>query len=158
MDKMTRSILAGTLGGLAAGAAMTGLMVASQAFGMDQADDAVRIARRTGSQLGLGRRRLDERPSVQEEAVAQGGHLALSAALGAAYGAVHRRIGLPAIPSGLLLGLGFYPVAFGVAGPLLGITEKPWEAQPRLLGQRAAFHAMFGIVTALVTKQLARVL
>ncbi len=157
MNRTTRGIVAGTLGELAAGAAMTGLMIATQLTGLDQADDAVRIARRTWSQLGLGRR-LDERPSVQEEAVAQGGHLALSAALGAAYDAFHRRIGLPAIPSGLLLGLGFYPIAFGVAGPLLGITEKPWEAQPRLLGQRAAFHAMFGVVTAPATKQLARVL
>ena len=158
MDKTTRDIVAGTLGGLAAGAVMTGLMIASQAAGMDQADDAVRIARRAGSQLGIGRRRLDEKPSVQEEAVAQGGHLALSAGLGAAYGAFQRWVGLPTVPSGLLLGLGFYPIAFGVAGPLLGITEKPWEAEPRLLGQRAAFHAVFGIVTALVAKQLTRVL
>lgn len=158
MNSMTRGIVAGTLGGLAAGAVLTAAMIGSQAAGLDEADDMVRIGRRAGERLGVGRRRLDERPSVQEEAAVQGAHLALSAALGALYGAMHRRIGLPTVVSGLALGLGFYPLAFGVAGPLLGVTEKPWEAEPRLLGQRAALHAVFGIVTALVTKQLARVL
>lgn len=156
MDRTTRGIVAGTVGGLVAGVVLTGAMIGSQAAGMDKADDMVRIGRRAGRQLGVGRRRLDERPSVQEEAAVQGAHLALSAAIGALYGAFQRRVGLSAVPSGLLLGLGFYPLAFGVAGPLLGVTEKPWEAEPRLLGQRAVLHAVFGVVTALVTKQVAR--
>ncbi len=158
MNRTTRGIVAGTLGGLAAGVLLTGAMVGSQAAGLDKADDMVRIGRRTGERLGIGRRRLDERPSVQEEAVVQGAHLVLSAVLGALYGAAYRRVGLSTVPSGLLLGLGFYPIAWGVAGPLLGITEKPWEAPPRYLVQRGLFHSLFGIATALVTKQLARVL
>lgn len=156
MNRTTRSIVAGMLGGVAAGAVLTGAMVGSQAAGLDKADDMVRIGRRAGERLGIGRRRLDERPSVQEEVVAQGVHLALSAALGALYGAAYRRLGLSVLPSGLLLGLGFYPLAWGVAGPLLGVTEKPWEAPPRYLVQRGLFHAVFGIATALATKQLVR--
>lgn len=156
MDRTTRGIVAGTAGGLVAGLVLTGAMLGSQAAGLDKADDMVRIVRRAGRELRLGRRRLDERPSVPEEAAAQGLHLALSAAIGAVYGAFHRRIGLSAVPSGLLLGLGFYPLAFGVAGPALGVTEKPWDTEPRLLGQRALLHAVFGVVTALVTRQVAR--
>lgn len=158
MNRTTRNIVAGTLGGLAAGVVLTGAMVGSQAAGLDKADDMVRIGRRAGERLGIGRRRLDERPSVQEEAVVQGVHLALSAALGTLYGAAHRRVGLSTVPSGLLLGLGFYPMAWGAAGPLLGVTEKPWEAPPRYLAQRGLSHAVFGVVTALATKQFVRVL
>ncbi len=156
MDRATRNIVAGTVGGLVAGAVLTGAMVGSQAAGMDKADDMVRIGRRTSQQLGITHRRLDERPSVQEEATVQGAHLVLSAAIGALYGAFHRRFGLRPVPAGLLLGLGFYPLAFGVTGPLLGITEKPWDTPPRFIAQRGVLHAVFGVVTALVTKGVAR--
>jgi len=156
MDRTTRNIVAGTVGGVVAGLVLTGAMLGSQAAGMDEADDMVRIVRRAGRELRIGRRRLDERPSVPEEAAAQGLHIGLSAVIGALYGAFHRRLGLSAVPSGLLLGLGFYPLAFGIAGPALGITEKPWEAEPRLLAQRGVLHVVFGVVTALVTRGVAR--
>jgi len=156
VDRAMRNIVAGAAGGLAGGALLTALMLGSQAAGMDKADDVIRIGRRAGRQLRLGRRRLDERPSIPEAATFHGAHLALSAAIGALYGAFHRRLGLSAVPSGLLLGLGFYPLAFGVAGPALGITEKPWEAEPRLLAQRGVLHAVFGVVTAVVTEGIAR--
>jgi hypothetical protein len=156
MDRTTRGIVAGTAGGLVAGAVLTGAMLGSQAAGLDKADDMVRIVRRAGTELHIGRRRLDERPSAPEEAAAQGLHLARSAAIGALYGAFHRRFEQWPVASGLLLGLGFYPLAFGVAGPLLGVTEKPWEAEPRLIAQRGLLHAVFGVITALVTRGVAR--
>ena len=65
-------------------------------------------------------------------------------------------LGLPAQPAGLVLGLGFYPLAHWLAGPLLGVMRPPWRQRPAKMAQRVALHAVFGAVTALVADRLDR--
>ena len=96
------------------------------------------------------------RPTLREEAAAEGGHLLLSAALGGGFGVLRRGLGLSAQPAGLVLGLGFYPLAHWLAGPLLGLMRPPWRQRPAKIAQRVALHAAFGAVTALVADRLDR--
>lgn len=55
-----------------------------------------------------------------------------------------------------MFGLGLYPLAHWLVGPLLGLTRVPWREPPMKLGQRAVLHAVFGSVTALVADRLGR--
>lgn len=150
-----RDLTTGALGGLAGGLVLTAVMLlAERATG--QPSDGVVMFRRGEQQLGLSHRRLSARPGLREEVAAESGHLLLSAALGGGFGVLRRGLGLSAQPAGLVLGLGFYPLAHWLVGPLLGLMRPPWRQRPAKMAQRVALHAVFGAVTALVADRLDR--
>ena len=150
-----RDAAAGVIGGLAGGLALTAVMLlAERATG--EPSDGVAMLRRGQRQLGTSSRRDAARPTLREEAMAEGGHLLLSAALGGGFGVLRRGLGLSAQPAGLVLGLGFYPLAHWLAGPLLGLMRPPWRQRPAKMAQRVVLHAAFGAVTALVADRLDR--
>lgn len=151
-----RDAATGAVGGLAGGLVLTAAtLLAKRALG--EPSDGVRMLRRGERQLGLAaRRRAAARPTLREELAAEGGHLLLSAALGGGFGVLRRGLGLPAQPAGLVLGLGFFPLAHWLAGPLLGLTRPPWRQRPVRMAQRVLLHAVFGSVTAFVADRLER--
>ena len=155
MRKDNREALAGAVGGLVGGAVLSLAFLALERAGGENSD-LVQIGRRGAARLGQPHRPLPARPSAAEELAVHGGHLVLSGVLGMGYAVLRRGFALPTLPSGLLFGLGVYPVAFGVLGPLLGITKAPWQEKPRLLAQRAAAHGAFGVLTALTADRTAR--
>ena len=71
-------------------------------------------------------------------------------------GILRRGLGTTAPKAGLLLGLGFHPIAFGLLGPLLGVTRKPWREAPSKVGQNILMHAVFGAVTGFVADRIER--
>ena len=95
-------------------------------------------------------------PDAEERTVGHAGHLLLSAALGSGLGIIRRGLGTTAPKAGLLLGLGFYPMAFALLGPLLGLTRPPWRERPGKVGQNILMHAAFGAVTGLVADRVER--
>jgi hypothetical protein len=86
---------------------------------------------------------------------AHAGHLTLSAIAGAAYGAMPPRGARP-VPAGLAFGLGFFALAYGLVGPALGVTPKPWRGSPGSFLRQGMLHALFGVTTAAVADGLAR--
>lgn len=151
----TRDLVTGAAGGLAGGLVLTAVMVLSERM-TGQPSDAVAMFRRGERQLGLPHRRQTARPTLREEVASEGGHLLLSAVLGGGFGVLRRGLGLSAQPAGLVLGLGFYPLAHGLVGPLLGLMRPPWRQRPVKMAQRVLLHAVFGSVTALVADRLDR--
>jgi hypothetical protein len=150
-----RDAALGAIGGLAGGLVLTAAMLlAERATG--EPSDGVRMLRRGERQLGLPHRRMAARPTLGEEVAAEGGHLLLSALLGAGFGVLRRGLGVPPQQAGLVLGLGFYPLAHWLAGPLLGLMRPPWRQRPARMAQRVASHAVFGAVTAFVADKLER--
>jgi hypothetical protein len=92
---------------------------------------------------------------LQEEGAAHGGHLALSAASGALYGAL-RPDGAAPVEAGLAFGMGFLVLAYGAAGPALRLAPPPTRDAPARNLQHVMVHALFGIATALVADRLQR--
>ena len=87
--------------------------------------------------------------------VLHAGHLALSVASGALYGAL-KPAGAPPVEAGLAFGAGFLALAYGGAGPALRLTPPPWRDTPANNVQHAVVHALFGIATALVADRIER--
>jgi hypothetical protein len=158
MERDTREVLAGAIGGLVGRLAVSGLLLAAEAAGVDPASDLVKMQRRAAGKLRRPHRAVEAPATPGEEAVGQGWHLVLSAGLGAVYGLLRRRIDLPPAGAGAAFGLAFYPLAFGLAGPALGLTKRPWEERPTMLVRRALVHLVFGAVTGLATDRAARYL
>ena len=92
---------------------------------------------------------------LEEEGAAHGGHLALSAASGALYGAL-KPAGIAPVGAGLAFGMGFLALAYGAAGPALRLTPPPTRDTPANNLQHVALHALFGVATALVADRLER--
>lgn len=155
MRRDARDAAAGAAGGLAAGAVLSGIMLLLERSGRGPSD-LVLMERRGARELGLPRRSMDAPPGAGEQATGHAGHLLLSAALGAGLGIVRRGLGTTAPKAGLLLGLGFYPIAFGLVGPALGLTRPPWRERPAKAGQNILLHAVFGAVTGFVADRIER--
>jgi len=150
-----RHALAGAAGGLAAGVMTSAIMLAMQAK-EGGASELGRLERRAAGRLGLPHRDEAAPAARAEEALAHGGHLALSALAGAGYGLATRHDSASPVLAGLAFGLGFHLLAFGLVGPAMGVTPKPWRDSASNQLQHAALHALFGVVTGVVTQQLAR--
>ncbi|WP_218013775.1 catalase family protein [Rubellimicrobium rubrum] len=149
MNETMRHVVAGAAGGLAAGVLLSGV-IAGMGAAQGQASELVTLGRRT-----LHRDQGPDQPgTATEEALAHGGHLALSALAGAGYGAVHRGGG-SSLGAGLAFGLGFWAIAYGVVGPSLGMTPKPWRDAPSSLAQHALLHGAFGVATAVAADRIA---
>ena len=156
MENLTREVTAGAAGGLAGGIVLTGAMLAAERLGLVDKSLPVKVERWTAYHAGVDPEDLKGPVTIGEEAVAHSGHLVASAALGATYGVLRARYDAPAVSSGLVFGLGLFALNLGVIGPALTITRKPWNERPRILGQRAVLHALFGVVTAVVAERIAR--
>lgn len=146
-----RHALAGATGGLAAGALLSAI-IGGMAARRGEASELARLERR----IGLSPYDEDEGPHLREEAGGQAGHLALSVVAGAGYGLAVRNADAPPVVTGLAFGLGFHVLAYGLFGPVLGVTPKPWRDKPSDQLQHLALHAVFGVVTGLLTGRLAR--
>ena len=153
MNRDTRDAVAGAVGGLVAGAVLSGAMLLLER-GSGRPSDLVAIERRGARQLDLPRRRVGAAPGAGEQAAVHAGHLLLSTALGSGLGILRRGLGTTAPKAGLLLGLGFYPIAFGLVGPLLGLARPLWRERAGTVGQRLLMHAAFGVVTGLVADRI----
>lgn len=155
MSAAVRDLVAGTVGGLAGGVAISAMMLAMERQS-GTPSELVRLGRKTAERLDTPHRRRNADPDLGEQAMSHGGHLALSVAGGVAYPALRRVTGLSTLPAGLLFGLGFYLLAWGGAGPALSLTPTPAQEGPAKIGQRLMIHAVFGAVTAFVADRLAR--
>jgi hypothetical protein len=45
-------------------------------------------------------------------------------------------------------------LAYGVVGPAVGVTPKPWRDSPGSLAQHGLLHAVFGVGTAILADRL----
>ena len=156
MNRDARDAVAGAVGGLVAGAVLSGAMLLMERGGGGRPSDLVRIERRGARELGLPHRPMRAAPDAGEEAAVHAGHLLFSTVLGAGLGLLRRGLGTTAPKAGLLLGLGFYPIAFGLLGPLLGLTRPPWRERAGAVGRNLLMHAVFGAVTGLVADRVER--
>ena len=142
--------LAGAIGGLAAGAALTAMMEAALRLGLIQEPLPEKVEGWAEDEFGFG----SGHSSAERKMVAQSAHLLASAGLGALYGALRPRRG-SIFPEGPLFGLGIYAASLAGAGPALGITQGPWAESPAVSGRRVMMHLIFGTITAAVTEKIA---
>lgn len=154
MQAPVRHALAGAAGGLVAGAVLSGILAGTAAAERGPSELA-RLERRSAGRLGLDHRGEWEGPDATEEAVGHAGHLALSAVAGAGYALVARD-DTPAVPAGIAFGLGFYALCYGLLGPALRVTPPPTRETTSNLVVRGLNHLLFGVVTAVVARGVAR--
>lgn len=153
VERAIRKFGAGVAGGTVAGALLSGLfLVLERASGKPSV--LVELGRKTAAKLGSPYRYNPARVAPEEQMMSHGGHLALSAAMGAAYPAVRSLPGLGGAGGGLLFGAAFYPLLWGLLGPSLGLTPTPREEGAATVAQRIGLHALFGLVTALITNAI----
>lgn len=76
--------------------------------------------------------------------------------MGSGFGVLRRGLGTTAPRAGLLLGLGFHPLAFAALGPLLGLARPPWRDRPSEAGQNILVQAVFGAVAGFVADRIER--
>ena len=139
--------IAGLAGGLLLSVVMLGMEVASGG-----PNELVRLQRRSLARLTGGGD--EDAPSGRgEQLTSHGGHLALSAATGALYG-LSKPAETSALVGGAGFGTGFYALAYGVLGPVLGVTPPLWRDKPASIAQHGAFHLVFGLITALLTPRI----
>ncbi len=145
-------IVAGAIGGLAAGLMMSAVMTAGKQTGMIEEPLPLKFERKFEEAAGLEEQ---ERPGpTQAMVLSQAEHLLFSAALGAGYGVLNGMLDLPPIPTGPLYGLGIYTLMLGGVGPALDVTAGPWNEAPQTAGRRVMMHAVYGMVTALVYERV----
>lgn len=157
MSAGARRMAAGAAGGLAAGAMLSVVMMGMQVR-QGGPSELGRLERRAASRAGLSHRPESAAASAGEEIGAHAGHLALAALAGAGYGLATRGDGASPVLGGMVFGLGFHALAYGLLGPALGVTPAPWRDSAANQVQHAALHAMFGVATALVTDRVDRAL
>ena len=132
-------------GSLVAGLAISALMLAKER-GSGEPSDLVVWERKGARDVGLSPRRGEA--DGLEQAVAHGGHLALSALGGAAYAAAFEE-DAPVVASGLAFGSAFYVACHWVLGPLLRLKPPEWREPPEAVTQHLVVHAVFGVLIAL---------
>ena len=142
----------GAVGGLAGGLLVSAVLLLKQAF-TGQPSDLVQLQRKLVSPRTPSWMQGDA--GLEEEGAAHGGHLALSAASGALYGAL-KPAGVAPVGAGLAFGMGFLALAYGAAGPALRLTPPPTRDTPANNLQHVALHALFGVATALIADRLQR--
>ena len=154
MKQTRRRIGSGALGGIAGGAVLTAVLLGMER-GSNTPSDIVKLGRKTASALGSPYQHQDTMPSLDEQLRYHGGHLALSAVMGATYPALRSLPVLRGPGGSLLYGAAFYLLFWGVLGPRLRLTPTPRQEGVATVAQRVGFHALFGLVTALVADALA---
>ena len=154
LNGSARKVVAGAVGGLAAGALLSALFLGMEGAS-GEPSDLVKLKRRIGRMVGRAEHRDRARPGAGDQAASHGGHLALSLAAGAAYGAAKPSAASPLV-AGSVFGAGFYALAYGVLGPALRITP-PLRTDNSSSGVRHGLvHVLFGVTTAIVADRVAR--
>jgi uncharacterized membrane protein YagU involved in acid resistance len=158
MSRTWRSAAAGASGGVAGGAVMTALMtqvaprlvpdklLPSRPAPLRVVDRAEEL---TGSQAA----------PHEKKVAALAAHLGYSAASGAAYALLAPRLGswdVPAPAAGAAFGLLVWAVSFEALLPALGVMLRTTQQPPARWPAPLVGHAVFGIVTAVVTQGLER--
>ena len=141
-------------GGLVAGLGISAMLIAGERKS-DKPSELADIERAGAHRLGFHPPLDGTLPGGYEQAVIQGGHLALSAAAGAAYAAVTDQ-NADVLVSGIAFGLAFYAAMHWIAGPALGLKKPEWQADRGTMGMHALNHVVFGLVTALGAKLASR--
>ena len=139
-------------GGLVAGLGISEMLIAGERK-TDKPSELAEIERAGAHRLGFHFPVNGTLTDSYEQAVIQGGYLALSAA--AAYAAVTGR-NSNLLLSGVGFGLAFYAAMHWMAGPALGLKKPEWQADKRTVGMHAFNHFVFGLVTALGAKLASR--
>ena len=154
MERTARRIGSGALGGLAAGAMLTALMLGIERSS-DTPSDIVRLGRKAANALGSPYLHQESMPALDEQLRYHGGHLVLSAAMGSTYPALRSLPVLRGPGGSLLFGAAFYLLFWGLLGPRLRLTLTPRQEGTATVAQRVGLHALFGLVTGLVADGLA---
>lgn len=134
-------------GGLIAGLGITAMLMAGERKSR-RPSELAELERTGAERLGLETPSADTLPDAREQAIVQGGHLALSALAGAAFAASIDEEA-PVIASGIGFGLAFYGVAHWLVGPLLGLKRPEWQSGGKTIAMHTLNHVGFGLVTAL---------
>ena len=125
LNRGLRGVVAGTVGGLAAGLLLSAIMVGLEAAS-GEPSDLVKLRRRLDANLGLAEVPDEADPDGAEQLVAHGGHMLLSGVSGALYGALAPEEASPLV-AGSIFGGVFYLLAYGVAGPAAGVSPPLWR-------------------------------
>lgn len=145
-----RNLVAGAIGGLIAGAALSGAMLAGRRLGMlhktlgEHSEDW--LDRNFASRAHVG-----ETGTFLAD---MGDHFAASAMFGAAFGAAYPSVERHPIAAGALYGMALYAVNIASVAPVLGITKGETAEPPSVTLQRLGLHVLFGVVTAIATAAL----
>ena len=147
--------LAGAVvGSLAAGLGLTAmLMVQEKKTG--KPSELTDLERKGAAKLGQRTPPADRLPTAREQAVIQGGHLALSALAGVVYAATTDD-DAGVVSSGVVFGLAFYAVAHWITGPALRLKQPEWQSDLPTIGMHTANHVLFGFATAAGARVAAR--
>ena len=132
-----RSVTAGAVGGLVAGAVVAGLQWIGKDAGLLQDNLSESTQAWLQETFGARERLGDDGLMLLEEA----GHYGMSAGLGAAYGMARPYLPLPGVLSGALFGAGVYAVAVAGVLPELGITAGERRAPKGVPTERFALLA-----------------
>ena len=153
MAMPVRQATAGAVAGLTGGLLLSVVMLGMEAA-TGEPNELVRLQRRSLARLA---RDADEtaRSGRGEQVTSHGGHLALSVATGALYG-LTKPTGASPLVGGAGFGIGFYGLAYGLLGPVLGVTPPLWRDKPASIAQHGTFHLVFGLVTALLAPRIER--
>ena len=116
--------------------------------------ELIELERATAVRLDVSVPAAGEPATVAEQVVTHGGHLALSALAGLAYAAVVDE-GADDARSGAVFGAAFFVAAYGIAGPLLGVTPAPWRQPPVRAVQHPIVHVLFGVAIAASARRAA---
>lgn len=145
-----RSATAGAIGGLVAGAVISGISSLGKDAGLLK-DNLSEDTQDWLEETFDARTRLGDDGVILAE---QATHYGASLGFGAAYGMVRPYLPIPGLLSGALFGAAMYAV--GVAGvlPELGITEGEADAEPGVPTERFGLHVLYGAVMGLVADAL----
>jgi len=156
MSSASGARFAGAIAGaLVAGLGITAMLLAGERKS-GQPSELADLERTGARQLGLKSPAADALPDAREQAIVQGGHLALSVIAGAAF-AVAVDEDAPVVPSGIGFGLAFYAVAHWIAGPLLGLKRPEWQSDGKTIAMHTVNHVAFGLLTALGARAASRI-
>lgn len=147
--RVSQSIIAGAVGGVAGALAMTSVRLIGKQLGIVPESLPHKVARKVA--MGASVTELSART---EDLFAHGQHLLLGALYGTGYGLLHPVFNWPSGVDGPLYGLAVYSLNLGGVGPALNLTQGPWAQKPSFVGRRIFVHALFGLVTALVYEKV----
>lgn len=152
---MNNGRMAGAVAGaLVAGLGLTAMMMAQEKK-TGNPSELTELERAVVAKLSAHAPRPAQLPDAREQAVAQGGHLLLSALAGAAYAATTDE-DAAVLPSGIAFGLAFYATAHWIAGPALGLKRPEWKSDLPTIGMHTMNHVLFGVATAAAAKAATR--
>ncbi len=147
-----RNTTAGAIGGVVAGAILSGVM----AIGRDAGLLHKTLADHASDWLDRRFKTRDWAGEDGTEALEQANRLAASATFGAVYGAARPLTQwAPPVAAGALFGAGLYAVAIAGAAPRLELTPDEDDKAGSFVLQRLGLHVLFGVIVAVVADALA---